>query len=157
VNARGAGGYWKTVLASEDYVYDADKNLIGHDKNPENDLVFTIGDDPAIRAMKVFISDIAGTQKGKKWQAKTQVIVTDALNRRIRGATVQGVWTGPTNTVVAEAKTGADGRSDGIANFTSPEAEAKSGDIFKFTVTKVIKTGRTWDWSQFPAAAARVP
>jgi hypothetical protein len=157
VNARGAGGYWKTVLASEDYLYDADKNLVGHDTNPNNDVIFTIGDDPAMREMKVYVTGVTGTQKGKKWQAKAQVIVTDRLNRRIRGATVQGMWSGPTNNVFAEGKTGADGRSDGIAIIQAPEAEAKSGDIFKFTVTKVTKTGRAWDWSQFPAAAARVP
>ncbi|HVF09999.1 MAG TPA: hypothetical protein VNA16_04305, partial [Abditibacteriaceae bacterium] len=36
--------YWRSVLASEDFAYDAGGNLIGPDTNPANDVVFTIGD-----------------------------------------------------------------------------------------------------------------
>ena len=157
VNARGSGGYWKTVLASEDYVYDADGNQIGHDTDPKNDVLFTIGDAPSVCEMKVYVTSVTGKREGDKWRAQARVVVTDTLNRRIRDATVQGVWSGPAGNALASATTGADGRRDGIALLDSPANEAKSGEVFKFTVTKVVKTGRTWDYSQFPAAAARVP
>jgi len=38
-----SGGYWKSILASEDFSYDASNKLIGADSDPANDLVFTIG------------------------------------------------------------------------------------------------------------------
>ena len=64
VNARGQGGYWKTVLASEDYVYNADGDQVGHDTDPANDLVFTIGDAPEIRAMRISLADLTGKKNG---------------------------------------------------------------------------------------------
>jgi len=39
----GNGGFWQTVLGTEDYVYDANGNRIGPDINLDNDVVFTIG------------------------------------------------------------------------------------------------------------------
>jgi hypothetical protein len=162
VNARGHGGYWKTVLASEDYVYDAQGNLIGYDKEAKNDLIFTIGDAPEVREMNVSVTGVTGTKKGNKWKAQARVVVLDKLNRPLRGALVQGVWSGPTKTVFAQGTTGAEGFSDGpvrdgVVLIDSPEAEAKSGEVFQFTVTKVVKTGRTWNPASFPAAAAKVP
>ena len=36
------GGYWKTVMATEDFAYNANYKLIGPDTNAANDVVFTI-------------------------------------------------------------------------------------------------------------------
>lgn len=158
VSARGQGGYWKTVLATEDYTYNANGDVTGHDTNPANDVVFAIGDAPQMREMRVSVLGVTGKKHGNKWKATAQVVVTDPLNRRIRGAAIQGVWSGPTNNVFVQANTGAKGfTDDGSITIDSPEVEAKPGDIFKFTVTKVTKAGRTWDFHQLPAAAARVP
>ncbi len=157
VNARGQGGYWKTVLASEDYIYNAEGDMIGHDTDPRNDLIFTIGDVPEMREMQVQVTGITGQKNGNKWKAKAQIYVRDRLNRPMRDVQIQGVWSGPTNTIIAQGKTGNDGRGDGFVTIESPEAEAKSGDVFQFTVTKVTKVGRTWNYNQFPAAAAKVP
>lgn len=157
INARGQGGYWKTVLASEDYLYNAQGDMIGHDTDPSNDLTFTIGDDPAMNEMKVVATSVTGKKHGNKWKATAHIYVTDRLHRPMRGVMVQGTWSGPTNTVIAQGNTGNDGRGDGKVSIDSPEVEAKSGDIFQFTVTKVVKTGRTWNYNQFPSAAAKVP
>jgi hypothetical protein len=157
VSARGQGGYWKTVLASEDYQYNAAGDLTGHDTNAANDLVFTIGNAPEMREMKVTVTSVTGKKHGKKWKATAQVVVLDRLNRPMRDVLVQGVWTGPANTVIAQGRTGGDGRSDGLVWIDSPEVEAQSGDVFQFTVSKVVKEGRTWNHLQFPAAAAKVP
>ena len=157
VNARGQGGYWKTVLASEDYIYDAAGDVMGHDTDPNNDLTFTIGDDAAMREMNVQVTGVTGKKNGNKWKATAHIYVMDRLQRPMRDVQIQGTWSGPTNTVIAQGTTGNDGRTDGFAHIESPEAEAKPGDVFQFTVTKVVKTGRTWNYNQFPSAAAKVP
>jgi hypothetical protein len=148
------GGYWKTVLASEDFVYDEDGKIIGHDRDPANDVVFSISSRPAVTAMNAKVVVKAAQSKLKEHQATAQVVVTDYLGRPIRGATVTGFWSGAHQTKEITATTnstgiGGDGpRSDGVAQFVTPHLKAKRGQCFRFTVLNISKTGRTWNKMQ---------
>ena len=151
------GGYWKTVLASEDFAYDEKGNLIGYDTDASNDIVFSIGSQPSVRAMKAQLTLSIAQPKRQEYKATARVVVTDNLGRRIRGATVSGYWAGLHRTAEITANTnstGIDGlsrHSDGIAHFETPNVRGKRGQCFRFVVTNIAKTGRTWERTQRPS------
>ncbi|MBC6436097.1 hypothetical protein FM036_44755 [Nostoc sp. HG1] len=126
VNSTPEGGYWKTVLASEDLLYDAAGNIIGHDTNTANDVVFTIGSRPESRQMKASVSMSVAQPKADKYQATVQITVSDILGRGIRDAKVIGYWTGLHRTTGISATANSTGiggtssRSDGVVQLTTP-------------------------------------
>jgi len=158
VAARPAGGFWRSVLATEDHIYDKDGNIVGHDTDPANDVVFTIGSDPASLRMSTRVTVTVAKTPKNEYEATASVTVTDAIGRRLRGAAVTGNWSGAYSEAAVTATTGGDGRSsDGVAYFTTKPVVAPPGSCFTFTVTDVVKTGRTYDFAAWPGAQACLP
>jgi len=81
-----------------------------------------------------------------KWNATATVLVHDQAAVPVSGATVVGNWyyKGILVETGATAVTGATGE----ASLTSPDKNAKSGQVFKFVVTDIIATGYTYDDTQ---------
>jgi hypothetical protein len=158
VNSTPEGGYWKTVLASEDFIYDKKGEIVSRDEDPSNDVVFAISSNPSVTAMQARIAVDITEPSRRKYRATAQVLVTDAIGRPIRGATVKGFWSGAHTTKEVSATTNSTGisgsgpRSDGVAQFTTPEMKSKRGRCFRFIVTDVSKTGRSWNKLLRPGA-----
>ena len=82
---------------------------------------------------------IAGRNEFTK--ALATIIVLDASNNPIEGATVYGAWSGATSDTDS-------GVTDATGNVTLESDQIKnpvSGTIFTFTVEEVIKSGWTYD------------
>ena len=157
VNSTPEGGYWKTVLASEDFAYDEAGRILAPDADASNDVNFTIGAAPGVRTMRARVEVSVAWPKAGRAKATARVLVTDAIGRPIRGASVSGQWLGLHRQVPVGATTSSTGiggtspRSDGMAHFSTPEVRARRG-CFGFVVTNVSKAGRTWNASQQPGA-----
>ncbi|MDF2439447.1 MAG: hypothetical protein JWN98_431 [Abditibacteriota bacterium] len=153
------GGYWKTVLASEDLVYDETGRIVGHDRDAANDVVFSIGAHASITAMKAKVVLSVTKPSVNTVKATTQIVVTDNIGRPIRGATVKGFWSGIHSSREVSGTTNSTGvpgtapNSDGVVQFTSPSVRTKRGQCFRFIITDIIKTGRTWN--KFPRPGAQ--
>ena len=154
VNSTPEGGYWKTVLATEDFAYDQAGRIVAPDAEASNDVAFTIGSGPSVRAMRAQVEVSIERPKAGQARATARVLVTDAIGRPIRGATVSGQWTGLHRQVPVSATTNSTGiggtgtRGDGLAQFSTPEVRAGRGGCFGFVVTNVSKAGRTWNGGQ---------
>jgi len=148
------GGYWKTVLASEDLLYDQSGNIIGHDTEAANDVVFTVASRPDVTMMRANVTLSIARPATKQYQATAQITVADILGRRIRGAKVIGYWSGLHRTTGVSANTNSTGIggtasfSDGVAQFSTPIVKARRGDYFRFIVTDIVQAGRTWNRSE---------
>lgn len=153
------GGYWKTVLASDDLVYDDTGRIVGHDRDLSNDVVFSIGYQASVTAMQAKVALTVSRPSREKIKATAQILITDNIGRPIRGATVKGFWSGVHNTREISGTTGNVGiigmtaNSDGVVQFTTPDVKAGRGQCVRFFITDIIKTGRTWN--KFQRAGAQ--
>jgi hypothetical protein len=97
----------------------------------------------SVSYMYVQSVNVTLARKGRSWEGKATVIVTDDTGTLMPEATVTGDWDLNGTSFNSGASRTTNGR--GQARINSGKVTANSGDVFTFTVTDLSRAGFTWD------------
>ena len=149
---------WATDTASTgDHTLTAEASQVtGETDTADNTLAITVtvntpGTSPTIGASSV---SVTLAKKGPSWEGKATVKVVDGTGTPVREAKVTGDWS--LNGVIFKSGISGTTNGKGQVQLSSGQIQAKSGDVFTFTVTNVSKAGYTWDGVQ-QSSSATVP
>jgi len=112
----------------------------GHESSASNEVSATPSAQPRLHVQNI---EMAVVKSGVNWSARATVLAHSNAELPVEGATVVGDWFYKGSRIA----TGSSGVTDASGNavISSPSKKARSGDVFMFVVTDIVKTGCIYD------------